>query len=79
MPRSLPIISVLRMLLVAMLLAALAMSLIGCVTTTGSGATECAWVKPIHWSVKDTDQTILEIKQHNAAWKAVCKRGAGNG
>ncbi len=27
--------------------------------------------KPIYWSKKDTDKTIAQIKEHNAAWKAI--------
>lgn len=27
--------------------------------------------KPIYWSKKDTDKTIAQIKEHNAAYKAV--------
>lgn len=26
---------------------------------------------PIYWSKKDTDKTIAQIKEHNAAWKAL--------
>lgn len=49
--------------------------LTGCVSTTGSGGTKtvCLATKPITWSKQDTDQTIKEVKAHNAAWKAVCK------
>lgn len=45
-----------------------------CATTTASGVTDvaCQAFKPITWSTKDTDQTIGEVKEHNAAWKAVC-------
>jgi type IV pilus biogenesis protein CpaD/CtpE len=27
--------------------------------------------RPIYWSKKDTDKTIAQIKEHNAAYKAV--------
>lgn len=30
--------------------------------------------KPILWSKKDTDKTIAQIKEHNAAYKAVSKK-----
>jgi hypothetical protein len=33
----------------------------------------CKIFAPIGWSSKDTDQTILEVKTHNAAWKRTCK------
>ena len=47
----------------------------GCATTTGSAGTDavvCAAFEPIRWSKKDTDETIRQVKEHNAAWKAVC-------
>lgn len=31
-----------------------------------------AWL-PISWSAADTDQTILEVKQNNAAWACACE------
>jgi len=49
----------------------------GCATTTGSAGTEpvaCSAFEPIRWSVKDTDETIRQVKEHNAAWRAVCLR-----
>lgn len=30
--------------------------------------------KPIYWSKKDTDKTIAQIKEHNAAYKAISKK-----
>ena len=69
----LPSRNALRLMLVAASLMPLAPSLTACVTMTGSGVTECGWVKPITWSKRDTDQTIIEVKQHNAAWKANCR------
>lgn len=50
------------------------MILSGCATMTDSVVTElsCGAFEPINWSVNDTDATILAIKQHNAAWLAVC-------
>ena len=47
----------------------------GCATTTGSAGTDvvaCSTFEPIRWSAKDTDETIRRVKEHNAAWKAVC-------
>jgi hypothetical protein len=32
----------------------------------------CKIAKPISWSKSDTDQTILEVKEHNAVGKALC-------
>lgn len=29
--------------------------------------------KPITWSKKDTPLTVAQIKEHNAAWGAICK------
>jgi hypothetical protein len=28
--------------------------------------------KPIYWSAKDTDETIRQVKAHNAVYKAEC-------
>lgn len=59
----------------AMLVAAL--MLISCQTTTSSGPdpslVACRSFEPVTWSEDDSPQTIREIKEHNAAWKAVCK------
>jgi hypothetical protein len=27
---------------------------------------------PVYWSKSDTDKTIAQVKEHNAAWKALC-------
>lgn len=32
----------------------------------------CSAFGPIYWSAKDTDKTIAQVKEQNAAWKAVC-------
>lgn len=32
----------------------------------------CRMFRPIIWSSRDTDETIAEVKAHNAAWEAVC-------
>ncbi|QBX37208.1 hypothetical protein E4M01_05150 [Brevundimonas sp. MF30-B] len=52
-----------------------------CATMTGSGAIEpiqgaatyCAVARPITWSSRDTDETIREVKEHNAVWSRLCK------
>ena len=46
-----------------------------CATTTasvGTDAVACYAFEPIRWSKKDTDETIRQVKEHNAAWVAVC-------
>jgi len=48
----------------------------GCATMTGTAATDavaCSAFEPITWSQSDTDETIKEVKSHNAAWSAICK------
>lgn len=55
--------------------------LTGCGTTsTRTGATSstvteayCQGNKAITYSRKDTDETIRQVRQHNAAYNAVCK------
>jgi hypothetical protein len=32
----------------------------------------CDAFAPITWSLRDTDPTIAEVKQHNAAWQRLC-------
>ncbi len=56
-----------------MLSAALTMTSCG---TTVSGVTDasCTVFRPIGWSVRDTPQTIREVKEHNAAWEAICRK-----
>jgi hypothetical protein len=50
--------------------------------TTGSGATiesarfSCAAFAPIWWSTRDTGGTVAQIKEHNAAWRALCRTTA---
>ncbi|WP_334362433.1 hypothetical protein [Bradyrhizobium sp. AZCC 1578] len=34
----------------------------------------CQAFKPIYWSGKDTQATAAEVKEHNAAWKAICQK-----
>lgn len=31
---------------------------------------------PVYWSGKDTEKTIMQIKEHNAAYRALCLGGA---
>lgn len=60
----------------------LATALAGCITPTNSSATNrtvtngvaCGAFSPITWSSKDTAETVLQIKQHNAAWIALCRK-----
>jgi hypothetical protein len=50
--------------------------LAGCATTTGSVGTDavaCSAFEPIRWSKRDTEETIRQVKEHNAAWAAVCR------
>jgi hypothetical protein len=50
--------------------------LTGCATTTasvGTDAVACSAFEPIRWSKMDTDDTIRQIKEHNAAWAAICE------
>lgn len=67
-----------RKLMPLALLLTLATPLAGCATTMGFSVpikfvdTSCKAFKPISWSKKDTDQTIREVKSHNAAYKALC-------
>ena len=50
----------------------------GCATMTDlSAPTEahasfCAVAKPILWSARDTDETIAEVKEHNAVGAVLC-------
>lgn len=51
----------------------------GCVTTTVSNVktdsvrVACQSFEPITWSAKDTDKTLAQIKEFNAAWVALCR------
>ena len=66
-----------RALLFATMLSAI---LSGCVTTTGSvvptDKVACGAFRPIYWSRKDTTETLVQVKEHNAAGKALCGWGA---
>ena len=55
------------------LLAAMSI-LAACQTTTSTGATDvaCLAFEPIEWSGHDTWETIIAIRQHNAAWDELC-------
>ena len=51
-------------------LPALTLLLASCAPTMATVGTDfaiCQAWQPVHWSVEDTDQTILESKQNNAA------------
>lgn len=51
-----------------------------CTTTTGlsvqTDKVACQSFQPITWSAKDTVLTVAQVKEHNAAGKALC--GWGN-
>jgi len=63
---------------------ALAILLTACATKTTANVAikpdptrvACAAFQRISWSSRDTTATILEVKQHNAAWSAICGKGA---
>lgn len=53
-------------------------TLSGCATTIHSAVptdkVTCAAIQPVYWSKNDTDKTIAQIKEHNAAWASICKK-----
>ncbi len=51
----------------------------GCATSplVGGPNTFCKIAEPITWSSRDTDETIGEVKSHNAVGKAICGWKAG--
>jgi hypothetical protein len=56
-------------------------TLTGCATMTTSAAptsdrVACQSFHPWYWSKNDTDKTIAQAKEHNAAWKAICGQKA---
>ena len=68
----------------------LALILAGCQTTTATGAIDgvstlakadrgrpaiCGAIEPIRWSRSDTAETITQVKEHNAVFDALCRRG----
>jgi hypothetical protein len=66
--------------LVLLSMTALLMTLTGCVTTMGSSAPTsdaafCTAAQPISWSKRDTDVTIVQIKEHNAVGHELCGWG----
>jgi hypothetical protein len=69
-------ISFARRVMRAVLLLVLLLIPPDCATTTASVGTDsvvCSAFEPIRWSKKDTDDTILQVKEHNAAWAAICQ------
>lgn len=51
------------------------LALTSCQTTGSSGTNTASWCtvfKPITWSSKDTLETAKQVREHNAAWVAVC-------
>lgn len=48
----------------------------GCATMTSSAVptdkVACNVFAPVYWSKSDTDKTIAQVKEHNAAGKAIC-------
>jgi len=70
-----PSISFARRMMRAALLLMPLLILAGCATTTasvGTDAVACSAFEPIRWSNQDTDDTIRQVKEHNAAWGALC-------
>jgi hypothetical protein len=65
---------------VLLFIIALLYTLTGCATTTGSNAPTsevpfCTAAQSISWSKRDTDVTIVQIKEHNAVGKELCGWG----
>lgn len=59
----------------ALTLIAATLTLGSCASLTGGDETDralCTQFRPISWSTRDTDQTIREVKAHNAVGVAVC-------
>lgn len=48
----------------------------GCTTMTSSAVptdkVACNVFAPVYWSKSDTDKTIAQVKEHNAAGKSIC-------
>ena len=66
------------------LLLSVTLPLAACESLTATGGTDlppevdpvkvaCEAFGPISWSYRDTDETIREVKAHNAAWEALCQ------
>lgn len=53
-------------------------TLSGCATMTATSVPTdkvyCSVAQPIYWSKNDTDKTISQIKEANAAFKAICQK-----
>jgi len=49
-------------------------ALAGCVPNMTAAYVYCDVEKPISWSTKDTDQTIRDVKEHNAVYKSLCPK-----
>jgi shikimate kinase len=63
-----------RSIFVTMTAFAALISLGGCATMHPSAYVYCQIEKPITWSKADTDETIAEVKEHNAVFKSMgCK------
>lgn len=57
------------------MLSAILMS--SCATTdigvrTEAARVACAAFQPIRWSARDTADTVAQVKEHNAAYRALC-------
>ncbi len=52
----------------------MALTLTACAPTTvgGGSGVFCRVARPISWSVADSDQTIREVKAHNAVGRTLC-------
>lgn len=61
-----------RRMLLAGLLAALAACAGPTMQTVGIAKPDCSVFGPLTYAKADTDATIVEIKAHNAAWRAIC-------
>lgn len=55
-------------------------TLTSCATMTVSAVPTdkvyCSASQPIYWSKSDTDKTIAQVKEHNAAFVAICGKPA---
>jgi hypothetical protein len=53
---------------------AIPLMLVACQTTTQTSVidTSCLALEPITYSRRDTSETAVQIRRHNAAYKALC-------
>jgi len=52
------------------------MMLTACAGTRTIATTACDAFDPITYSaIKDTPETVIQVRQHNAAWDKLCKKG----